>query len=214
MQSITPYIPGLLLFLGAQTAALLSPGPSVFAVMNTSLEKGRANGVSMGLGIGFGSFVLASIALFGLSAVVLQFPKIITVIEFLGGAYFLYLGIKTLRGIKNPVNASVDAETQGSLFKYWIAGVFIQISNPKSIIVWVGLGMLGLKTGAPIWLPALLVCLAFLNSMIWHVLYALLFSTPWLMRKYQDMSSIFKGVFAVVFISIALLLWKKMFGIS
>lgn len=210
MQSITPFLPAIILFLGAQTAALISPGPSVFAIMNTSLEKGKASGVSMGLGIGFGSCILAAIAMFGLSAVVLQFPKTVTFIEFSGGAYFLYLGIKTLRGLRTPVHAAVDAHIQSSLIKYWLAGVFIQLSNPKSILVWVGLGTLGLNANAPLWLPAALVFLAFINSMIWHVLYALLFSTPWLMQKYQEMSHIFKAVFAVVFITIALLLWEKM----
>ncbi len=199
------YLPDIAATLFAQALALISPGPAVLALMSTSMEKGRSAGLAMALGIAFGSMLWAALALFGMSQLLQTFPRMEIALELLGGAFFIYLGLGSLRRISKRLSAE-DAivENLSNFWRYMLQGFLIQASNPKAILVWLSLGLFAIKPTTPQWVPLVIVIGALLNSMLFNGAYALLFSSDWMMKQYLRWQKGLKLAFGVVFIMIGI----------
>ena len=64
-------------------------------------------------------------------------------------------------------------------------GYIIQMTNPKAALAWIAIISLGLQDGAPHWVGAAIVVGTFILSIIIHVMYAIAFSTPFMVRIYS-----------------------------
>jgi threonine/homoserine/homoserine lactone efflux protein len=84
------------LFLAAGLALNLTPGPDMLFVAARSMRQGRAAGVVSALGIGAGCFVHIFAVAFGLAVVLRAVPAAYDFVRFIGAAYLMYLGLRTL----------------------------------------------------------------------------------------------------------------------
>lgn len=120
------------LFLAASLALLLTPGPAVLFIVARSMEQGRKAGLISVLAVEAGNFFHALAAAFGLSAILLSSALAFDVVKYLGAAYLIYLGIKTLR---TPVSdQSAEQVEPKSLRKIFSQGVIVSILNPKTAL--------------------------------------------------------------------------------
>lgn len=75
------------------------------------------------------------------------------------------------------------------------------MTNPKAALVWIAIISLGLAPDAPIWVAAAIVLGTFVLSVITHMLYALAFSTPVMVRLYgrarRSIQAVLGAFFAV-----------------
>ena len=58
------------------------------------------------------------------------------------------------------------------------------MTNPKAALAWIAIVSLGMQAGAPLWVAFVIVVGTTVLSVICHVLYALVFSTPPMVRIY------------------------------
>ena len=82
------------------TAALIlaiTPGPGIFYVLTRSIKGGRREGYASALGTAFGGFFHVVAAALGLSAILATSALAFNLVKYLGAAYLIYLGLKTLR---------------------------------------------------------------------------------------------------------------------
>ena len=91
-----PDTTSLTIFITAALALLLVPGPAVLYIVARSLEQGRVAGFIATIGIGLGSVVHVVFAALGLSALLMQSALAFSIVKYLGAAYLIYLGIRTL----------------------------------------------------------------------------------------------------------------------
>ena len=61
-------VSSLLLALGIFSVGFISIGPNILAIIGTSMERGRDQGIRLALGVGTGSGVWATLAVAGLTA--------------------------------------------------------------------------------------------------------------------------------------------------
>ena len=94
MFEISPHLSGILLSLTAVTLALMSPGPNILAVIGTSMEVGRREGVALALGVASGTFVWVSLTVLGFTAIIASYAKVMFILKILGGCYLLWLVYK------------------------------------------------------------------------------------------------------------------------
>ena len=80
--------------------------------------------------------------------------------------------------------ASVGTETD-SLARYYLRGLFVQMTNPKAALSWVAIISLGLQANAPWWVAAIIVSGTTVMSVVMHLGYALTFSTEPMVRFYR-----------------------------
>jgi len=99
-----------LMALSAIGAAILlgamSPGVSFLLVARTAMSSSRRAALSVAVGMGFGAFVFAAIALAGLHTLLTLVPSLYTGLKVAGGCYLLWLALKMFRRPANRFTGS------------------------------------------------------------------------------------------------------------
>jgi len=201
MQDFNPYLPGILLAYSAFLIAIASPGPNILAVIGTSMGVGRQSGVSLALGVASGSFTWSILTVFGLSAILATYASALQLIKIFGGAYLLWLAYKSFKSAASAhdIEAKELAGGRRTPFGYFQRGYIIQMTNPKAALAWIAIISLGLQEGAPLWVGAAIVLGTFIMSISIHILYAMAFSTPAILRLYGKSRRVIQGVLGTFF---------------
>lgn len=201
MQELTHYLPGILLAYSAFLLAIASPGPNILAVIGTSMGAGRHSGVSLAMGVASGSFTWALLTVFGLSAVLATYASALFLIKIFGGVYLIWLAYKSFKSAASThdIEAKELAGGRRSRLGYFKRGYVIQMTNPKAALAWIAIISLGLQEGAPFWVGGSIVVGTFILSIAIHILYAVAFSTPAMVRMYGKSRRVIQGVLGTFF---------------
>ena len=122
----------LAVFVLAALALLVVPGPAVLYIVARGIDQGRTAALVSALGVQAGSLVHVVAAALGLSALLVSSAVAFSVVKYLGAAYLLFLGVRTLlsRGAENP---SAVGQTR-SLRRVFAQAMVVQVLNPKVAI--------------------------------------------------------------------------------
>ena len=107
----------------------LTPGADTMYILGRSVSQGRKAGVLSVLGISTGSVFHTLLASLGLSAVLAQSATAFNSIKYIGAAYLIYLGIKSL--LSAPDHFSANEGKEDKLAKVYLQGIMTNILNPK-----------------------------------------------------------------------------------
>lgn len=167
--------------------AVISPGPATLAISATAMARGRASGMALAIGVLTGSYIWASLAALGMSAVLTRYAYSLTVLKVAGGCYLLWLGWKNFRSAMMPGDARIIVDAQGNTtFRaLYLKGLGIHLTNPKAIFVWLSLVSLGLPRNASPEIIGIFIGGAMIIGLISFNLLAILFSTGPMMRGYR-----------------------------
>lgn len=91
----------LLAFTGVAAGMIAMPGADFTVVVRNALISRRA-GIACALGITGGLLLHTALAVAGVAAVLTAVPALFRTLRLLGGAYVLYLGVRTLRALRWP----------------------------------------------------------------------------------------------------------------
>jgi threonine/homoserine/homoserine lactone efflux protein len=120
------------LFVAASLALLLTPGPAVLFIVARSIAHGRTAGLVSVLGIHLGTIVHITAAAIGLSALLVSSGLAFGIVKYLGAAYLIWIGIRTLMANDpDPEAPAVEAEPLGRVFR---DGFVVNLFNPKTAI--------------------------------------------------------------------------------
>jgi len=155
--------------LGFSIAAVL--GPIGVLCIRRTLSSGFLTGFLSGLGAATADATYASIAAFGVTALATLLVDQRTLLRLVGGAFLLYLGLRTLRTAQ-ALRAASDVTVRGLLAAY--ASTFgLTMSNPMTILSFVailaGLGLGSMQGGED---ALALVLGVFLGSAAWWLVLA------------------------------------------
>jgi threonine/homoserine/homoserine lactone efflux protein len=120
------------LFAVASLVLLLTPGPAVLYIVARSVHQGRAAGLVSVLGIHLGTIVHIAAAAVGLSALLVSSALAFAVVKYLGAAYLIWLGIRSLTA-KDP-DPAAPAMPAGTLRRVFRDGFVVNLFNPKTAI--------------------------------------------------------------------------------
>src|SRR5262249_28389773 len=84
------------LFVVTSPLVLAMPGPAVLYIVSRGVAQGRTAGMVSVLGISAGNLVQVSAAALGLSALLLSSPLAFNVVRYLGAAYLVFLGLRSM----------------------------------------------------------------------------------------------------------------------
>ncbi|MEM7189641.1 MAG: LysE family translocator [Pseudomonadota bacterium] len=180
---MTPEISSLLLAMGIFAVGFVSIGPNILAIIGTSMERGRSDGVRLALGVGTGTGLWATMTVAGLTALITAYAHAILILKIFGVAYLLWLAYKAFRSAATPKHATKPMAMSGG--NLYLRGITVQMTNPKAALQWIAIVAIGLGPDAPIWTGLTLIVLATLMSLAAHVLYAVTFSTAPVVAFYQ-----------------------------
>lgn len=117
------------IFLLAALGLLLIPGPAVLYIVTRSVSQGRRAGLISVSGIEAGTLVHAVAAALGLSALLLTSALAFSIVKYLGAAYLIYLGLRTLLARSDTQGESAPAPKSAS--QLFTQGFLVNLLNPK-----------------------------------------------------------------------------------
>lgn len=121
------------IFLLAALGLLLVPGPAVLYITTRSAAQGRRAGLASVGGVELATLTHAVAASVGLSALLLASALAFSVVKYLGAAYLIYLGVRTVL-TREPDHADVALPAPRRLSRVFAQGFLVQLFNPKTAL--------------------------------------------------------------------------------
>lgn len=113
---------------------IVIPGPSVLFVVGRALASGRRVAVLTVIGNALGEYVQVIAVAFGVGALAEQSVVAFTALKLAGGAYLIYLGVKTFRERKSLAAALALPAAQRSDRRAFLEGWTVGVTNPKTVV--------------------------------------------------------------------------------
>ncbi len=182
----------IVLILGALLSGAVSPGPSFVLVAKVAMGVSRSDGIATAVGMGVGGVVFAALSLMGLHAILTNIPALYFLLKIVGGLYLVYMGIHIWRGATEPITMDNDSvNSQGSLKKSFLVGLFTQVSNPKTVIVYGSIFAALLPSEIPVVIYYILPPFVFLVEAGWYMVVTLVLSSESPRAAYLRSKSLF-----------------------
>lgn len=198
-------------FLGA-----VSPGPDFIMVTKNSLTYNRKIGFFTGIGVGSGTLIHVFYTLVGIGVIVSQSIIAYSMIKYLGAAYLIYLGYKSLKTKKENIdivreNFTAGGETQNnsrikqiSPIKAFRQGFLCNALNPKATVFFLSIftQIIGPKTPLAIQVLLGIECTVIIT--LWFTIVALIFSNERLKNKIRGVKHYIERTMGVVLVLLGL----------
>ncbi len=166
----------LSIFMLATIMLNITPGADMMYVIARSTGQGIKAGIVSALGIAAGCIVHIFAALAGLSAIVAQSATIFGIIKYLGAAYLIYLGVKSLLA-KKSISVPANELSHDALFSIFRQGMITNVLNPKVALFFLAFLPQFVEAGSPgfAWQILFLGILFNTSGTIVNILVAVLF---------------------------------------
>lgn len=155
----------------------ISPGPSFVYVAQNAVARSRTHGLVTALGTGVGAATFALLALLGLQAFLLAVPVAYTALKIVGGIYLLWLAYKIIRHSREPLSIGKASYGEKSLPATFRDGLFTQLSNPKTAVVFASIFTALLPREIPVYYYIALPVISFIIDAGWYSLVTIALST-------------------------------------
>jgi threonine/homoserine/homoserine lactone efflux protein len=162
----------LIAFTGVAAGMVAMPGADFTVVVRNALVSRRA-GVVCALGVTGGLLLHTALAVAGVAAVLTAVPALFRALQVLGGAYVLYLGVRTLRSLGRPHETVADQAAPRA--RPLRQGFVTNALNPKAPITFLSLLPQFVPAGSPAMPRTLLLALiVVVLALLWFPAVALL----------------------------------------
>jgi threonine/homoserine/homoserine lactone efflux protein len=127
-----PDIATFALYLSAAFVLAITPGPGIFYVLTRSLKGGRREGYASAFGTAVGGLFHVVAAALGLSAILATSAIAFNIVKYVGAAYLIYLGIRTL--LSKDEALDVESATHSKNNRAFYQGIVTEVLNPKTAL--------------------------------------------------------------------------------
>lgn len=161
--------------ISALSLAILTPGPSIIATVQTAFNHGRERALPYALGLTFGASLWCIFALLGLAVLFQLHPALFVALKVLGGVYLLWFAWKLWGASTRPLPLAAGGA------KGFFGGIALNLSNPKPALFYAALILSVFPQPAqPVAIYA--ICLA--TELFWYATVAVLMSTAVMRTRY------------------------------
>ncbi|MGE5160481.1 MAG: LysE family translocator [Betaproteobacteria bacterium] len=122
------------LYVLAEAALSLSPGPAVMLVIACGLTYGARKSIHATLGILTANAIYFAVSATALGALLVTSKGFFVAVKWLGAAYLVYIGLSALFGRPSPITAARDGPPGGAPHAIYLSGLTLQLANPKTLV--------------------------------------------------------------------------------
>lgn len=122
------------LYVLAEVALSLSPGPAVMLVIASGLTWGARKSLYATLGILGANALYFAISATALGAVLVASETFFIAVKWLGAAYLVYIGVSALVGRPSPISVGREERSGGAPRALFLSGLTLQLANPKTLV--------------------------------------------------------------------------------
>jgi threonine/homoserine/homoserine lactone efflux protein len=134
--SFLPDTPTLIAYTIASTVLFVTPGPDMSLFLARTISGGRRLGLASVLGANLGCCLHTFAAALGLSALLAASAPAFAALKIVGAVYLLWLAYDTLRH-GSALNIRADGTPPASAGKTFLAGVAVNLTNPKVVLFFI-----------------------------------------------------------------------------
>ncbi len=187
--------------------AVISPGPDFAIVLRQSVVHGRRVALATSAGIGSGIVVHVLYSVLGLGLLLRTSPRVLEVIQIVGAAYLLWLGIQSLRARPRSdvaAEASPQADASGvGVRRAFITGFLTNATNVKATWFFLSVFTVVVSPQTPRWLQGAYGAWMAVTTTLWFSLVSFGFSQPAVRRAFLRRGHWFDRAMGVVLIALA-----------
>ena len=162
--------------------AAMLPGPDFAIVTRNNLLYSKQAGLYTTLGIASAIIIHMTYCLLGIAVIISQSIVAFSMIKYLGGAYLIYIGIKTLISKSNN-NAMTNAnapmqQKQMARFTAWRQGFLCNLLNPKATLFFLAVFTVMVSPQTPLYIQLGYATEMVLASLVWFTTLTFILTHP------------------------------------
>ncbi|TJY40905.1 LysE family translocator [Cohnella pontilimi] len=197
------------LFLLSGVLLNLTPGTDTLYILSRTVAQGKSEGLMSAAGINCGALIHTLFAAFGLSVVLMQSALAFNLVKWIGAAYLIYMGIKSIRTRSNPFE--LQHMGQAKKHKLFFQGMLTNVLNPKVALFFLAFMPQFIDpehtSGA---LPFIILGLTFIvTGSIWNII--LVLCSSWMTRRLRssvNFSKYLNKLTGVIFVGLGIKLLR------
>ena len=130
----------LALYAFALAVLVATPGPVVVATVARTLASGIRSALPLAAGVAIGDVLWPLLAIFGLSALATLYGEIMQVLRYVGAGILIWMGWRLIARPRAALGEAPDpALMRRDAGRAFMAGLLVNLGNPKSIFFFMGL---------------------------------------------------------------------------
>lgn len=199
------YIPIILTVALVHFLAVISPGPDFIMITRNSLVYSRRAGVYSAIGLGLGIVIHVTYSLVGIGLLIAQSILLFNIIKFLGAAYLIYIGYKSL----TSKSSNLNLQNQGhkvdiSRISAIRIGFLTNATNPKATLFFLSLFTLVINPNTPIFVKLFMGVEMSIATALWFMLVAYLVSHHLIKNRISKVQHFAEKFIGVVLIALGI----------
>ncbi|MBK5500220.1 LysE family translocator [Peribacillus butanolivorans] len=183
---------------------IILPGPDTAITTRNTVTVGTTGGFKTMFGTCCALLIHTSAAVFGLSAIIVKSALLFSIFKYVGAVYLVYLGIKTLWGLKNKEVAATTETAVKNKYEnqsYFKQGFLTNLLNPKVAVFFLTFLPQFVDHGTNTFLPFLIMGLTYtVLTLVWFVFYIYLLNQISAFMKKPRTQAIFEGLTGAILI--------------
>jgi threonine/homoserine/homoserine lactone efflux protein len=187
----------------------MSPGPSLAVVFNNTLRNGHRAGYACAISHGAAIALYGLLTVTGLALVINRYPGLFLAVQVAGGAYLLYLGIRSLRATSaGPTGDSAPGRHAAAA-----QGFLTALLNPKIAVFMLALFSQFLEPGSAQAHKAIMVATVGGTDAAWYCCIVAMVSRPAVLAGLQRHGQTIERIFGVVLIALSVTMLLRSFDL-
>lgn len=186
-----------------------APGPATMTVAATAMAHGRRAALAASLGLALSLAAWGAVAAAGFGALLTTSETALTVLKFAGAAVLFWLAIGAAKSAARPGAEATDAPAAArSGFAWFLRGAALNGANPKALVAWGAVVIVGSGADAGAAWTIWAICAAL--GLAIYVAYSALFAAAPVRRIYARLRRGAEAIVALVFgaAALRLLTWR------
>lgn len=168
----------VLALVSALSLAILTPGPSIIATIQTAFAHGRDRALPYALGLACGASLWCIFALLGLAVLFKLHPPLFLALKIFGGFYLLWFAWRLWAASTRPLPQAASGA------KGFFGGIALNLSNPKPALFYAALLLSVFPEPMAPTRQVLLYGICLSTELFWYSSVAVLMSTAAMRSRY------------------------------
>ncbi len=174
----------------------VSPGPATISNATIAMSHGRHASVSYSFGLSTGLVFWGVIAASGMGSLLQDSLYLLIGLKVFGGLYLLWLAFSSARSAWHP---SKDIQHCVNNNKWFLNGLLLNLSNPKSVLAWMAALSVGLDVNDSLYAIVTATVMCMIIGFVVNFTYSIVFSMNGMMAYYKNIKRKIDGAVAVMF---------------
>jgi RhtB (resistance to homoserine/threonine) family protein len=185
------YLPQFLGFATVHLLSMISPGPDFMMVLRTSFRESRRTALFVALGIASGELIHCTYSVLGLGVIVKESESLMTLLRYIGGAYLVFIGIKSVLAKKDPAstisNSLAHEKTGTTAIRAWQMGFLTNITNVKAVFFTISCFAVFLSPQTPLGIRAAYGAFIVATTIIWFGIVVFCLTNTQIQRRFMGL---------------------------